>query len=1098
MSKITKKAVLVFTICSALIVNASELDLSRACIIRARRENPQQKAAADDLAKHLELITGTKPTEKKIADATAIFTFAHPHGEPKSKFTSFARREGNVIRFWGDDTVTRGKPQYGSAFAVAEFLERFLGVLWVCPGDDGIVFTKRTSCDVPDDWTWERKYPFYVSLMRSVDMNWCIRMKHTVRRPFPYRHSFGKWQDRYLKDHPEYFGLDPYGRRGLHEGRSGRAKLCLSNDGCIDQIISNWTSSGTNRFLNICPNDGSLGFCHCEKCLALDERRPGEGFYANLTDRYLNFWNRVTARALAVRSDVKVVTYIYSYYRHPPRREKIQFPDSMLFGIVPSGLDDYVSDLENWKKAGLKSGTFFMRPNFTAYNGKLPRGYERELYEIYHHYLREGSFGFDYDGHYAPEMAFEYYVLMRQLDKPDYSFEQIEDEYCSQYGRCAAVAKAYFARIRERGEKCRRATKESMKKDGNDVLDDSMLSRFAVNGHSEKDLKEDLALLEGADVSVLEAQERKRWDALIATARGYLDIYAAAIDKAKNPPKLKEEGWRASFDLPSFQGWNIRDLKGECTQETASFDLYSVKFTTRTDKSIALWRRDVPVTAGAKYSLSFDVKAMDGVGTVGFRVASGGKTIISKYFRAKDSWCKYGIDFTVPENVNNVTLYFVVGEGKSGKTLYLDNIQLRRNESGVIANVQSDIKDVSIADCGAKSDGTKCTSAISVAVERCIASGGGRVVVPPGTWFTGRIKLASGVELHLCEGAVLEFSDDPVDYLPPVRTAWEGIECINVSPLIYAFGATNVVISGKGMLRARTPGWDRWRVKGSRQAAAQMQLIEWGAKDTPVEERDLTRLDEANKRPPFIGFNRCNNVRLEGFTLRESPFWCIHMFHCQDVVLRNLNVAAHGSNTDGANFESTKGVLVEDCTFEQGDDIICCKSGRDRDGRRRGVPTEDVLVRRCVAKSGHGLFTMGSELSGGVRNVTMEDCLVKGELSTLFNLKTRPTRGGFVENVTFRRIRADVVLEAMVNVTTRNPRWVHLEKGLEKMPTKIDNITVEDVNASKANRIINVCGDAGSPISRLKIRSVSAEVVSSQNVVENADWEDQGSHPSRR
>ena len=131
MSKITKKAVLVFTICSALIVNASELDLSRTCIIRARRENPQQKAAADDLAKHLELITGTKPTEKKIADATAIFTFAHPHGEPKSKFTSFARREGNVIRFWGDDAVTRGKPQYGSAYAVAEFLERFLGVLWV-------------------------------------------------------------------------------------------------------------------------------------------------------------------------------------------------------------------------------------------------------------------------------------------------------------------------------------------------------------------------------------------------------------------------------------------------------------------------------------------------------------------------------------------------------------------------------------------------------------------------------------------------------------------------------------------------------------------------------------------------------------------------------------------------------------------------------------------------------------------------------------------------------------------------------------------------------------------------------------------------------
>lgn len=397
--------------------------------------------------------------------------------------------------------------------------------------------------------------------------------------------------------------------------------------------------------------------------------------------------------------------------------------------------------------------------------------------------------------------------------------------------------------------------------------------------------------------------------------------------------------------------------------------------------------------------------------------------------------------------------------------------------------------DVSIADCGAKSDGSKCTSAIAAAVERCVASGGGRVVVPPGTWFTGRVRLSSNVELHLGEGSVLEFSDDPADYLPPVRTSWEGIECINVSPLVSAFGATNVAICGKGVLRTRTAGWDRWRVKGPKQSASQMQLIAWGAKDTPVEERDLTRLDEANKRPPFIGFNRCRGVRLEGFTLRESPFWCIHMFHCRDVVLRRLNVAAHGSNTDGANFESTKGVLVEDCSFEQGDDVICCKSGRDRDGRRRGVPTEDVLVRRCVAKSGHGLFTMGSELSGGIRNVTMEDCSVNGELATLFNLKTRPTRGGFVENVSFRRIRADVVSEAMVNVTTRNPRWAHLEKGLEKILTKIDGITVEDVRARKANRIINVCGDPGMPISRFKVRSVSAETVLSPDVVENVGLE---------
>ena len=677
--KLTRLFLPVFALSAIFEAAASELDLSRTCIIRARRENPQQKAAADDLAKHLELITGIKPVIGKRADATAVFSFIRPQGEPKAKFTAFARREGSTIRFWGDDEVTRGKPQYGSAYGVAEFLERFLGVLWVGPGDDGIVFAQRTSCDVPDDWKWERKYPFYVSLMRNVDMEWCVRMKHAVRRPFPYRHAFGMWQDKYLKEHPEYFGLNLYGRRGVEEGRSNRAKLCLSNDACIDQIISDWTSSGTNKFLNICPNDGTLGFCHCEKCLALDERHPGESFYANLTDRYLNFWNRVTARALSVRPDVKVVTYIYSYYRHPPRREKIRFPDSMLFGIVPSGLDDYVAELADWKKAGLKSGTFFMRPNFTAYKGKMPRGYERELYTIYHHYLKEGSFGFDYDGIYAPEMALEYYVLMRQLDKPEYPFSKIEDEYCSQYGKCAMVAKAYFARLRERGEKCRREMKSAMQKDGNDVLDDSMLSHLAVDGHSGVALKEDLALLENADASALNTLERKRWEALLLSARGYLDVYAAAIDRRKNPPRLKEEGWRASFDLPSFQGWRIRDLKGSYTHETASFDRYSMKFTTRAEKSIAFVRQDVPVTKGAKYTLSFDVKTADGVGAVGFRVACGGKTVSSKYFHGKPGvWGKYGFDFTVPENVNDVSLYFVVGKGEAGRTIYLDNIVFTR------------------------------------------------------------------------------------------------------------------------------------------------------------------------------------------------------------------------------------------------------------------------------------------------------------------------------------------------------------------------------------------------------------------------------------
>ena len=169
-----------FVMSVAISVAASELDLARTCIIRAQRENPQQKIAADDLAKHLELITGIKPHEGKLADATAVFSFVRPSDCKRDKFTAFARREGSLIRFWGDDTVTKGKAQYGSAFAVSEFLEKFLGVLWVSPNDEGIVFSPSKHCDVPDDWNWERKYPFYVSMMRSIDPLWCIRMKSTI------------------------------------------------------------------------------------------------------------------------------------------------------------------------------------------------------------------------------------------------------------------------------------------------------------------------------------------------------------------------------------------------------------------------------------------------------------------------------------------------------------------------------------------------------------------------------------------------------------------------------------------------------------------------------------------------------------------------------------------------------------------------------------------------------------------------------------------------------------------------------------------------------------------------------------------------------
>ena len=198
-----------------------------------------------------------------------------------------------------------------------------------------------------------------------------------------------------------------------------------------------------------------------------------------------------------------------------------------------------------------------------------------------------------------------------------------------------------------------------------------------------------------------------------------------------------------------------------------------------------------------------------------------------------------------------------------------------------------------------------------------------------------------------------------------------------------------------------------------------------------------------------------------------------------------IDVAADINNSDGANFECTSGVVVEDCLFDQGDDVVCCKSGLDRDGRRRAMPTENVLVRRCRARHGHGLFTMGSECSGGVRNALMEDCEIVGTCCNILNIKTRESRGGFVENVGIRRIRARSVENALVNLTTYNPRFSVYSSGLDVVITEIDGVFAEDVFADRALRVLNLHGDARLPARGFRFDKVAAAEAREADEIEN-------------
>ena len=243
--------------------------------------------------------------------------------------------------------------------------------------------------------------------------------------------------------------------------------------------------------------------------------------------------------------------------------------------------------------------------------------------------------------------------------------------------------------------------------------------------------------------------------------------------------------------------------------------------------------------------------------------------------------------------------------------LFVDDVRARGLS---VASLLRDA-DFPIDRFGARPDGSKCTAAFAAAFDAAEKAGGGRVVVPAGRWFTGAVHLKSNCELHLSDGAEVVFSQDPADYLPAVFTSWEGMECWNYSPLVYAFGCTNVAVTGKGTLRGYEGRWQEtswypwvWQTNGVK--AARLQLYTWGATDCPVEKREIWKMKNANTRPHLMQFNRCANVRLRDFRVRNSPFWTIHLYQCDGASVRGLDVYAHGNNNDGIDIEMSRDVLV--------------------------------------------------------------------------------------------------------------------------------------------------------------------------------------------
>ncbi|WP_217632461.1 glycoside hydrolase family 28 protein [Ruania alba] len=274
-----------------------------------------------------------------------------------------------------------------------------------------------------------------------------------------------------------------------------------------------------------------------------------------------------------------------------------------------------------------------------------------------------------------------------------------------------------------------------------------------------------------------------------------------------------------------------------------------------------------------------------------------------------------------------------------------------------------------ITEFGATGDGaTDCTAAFADAISACSAAGGGRVLVPAGRFRTGAVHLLDDVELHLAAGAVLAFSDDPEDYLPPVRTRYEGVDCYNYSPFLYAFGRRNIALTGEGVVDggADEQHWWNWVKKPApHEGPAKQRLLAAAAEGVPVAQRVFGPGDHL--RPNLLQFVDCENVLISGVTFHRSPMWTIHPVRCRNVTIRGVLVDSHGPNNDGCNPESSRDVLIEDCTFDTGDDCIAIKAAKGPDGWHPDETTAGVVVRDCRMRAGHGGVTVGSETSGESR-----------------------------------------------------------------------------------------------------------------------------------
>jgi len=391
---------------------------------------------------------------------------------------------------------------------------------------------------------------------------------------------------------------------------------------------------------------------------------------------------------------------------------------------------------------------------------------------------------------------------------------------------------------------------------------------------------------------------------------------------------------------------------------------------------------------------------------------------------------------------------------------------------------------------GAKSDGvTDSSAAFRRAIAACAAAGGGRVVVEGGTFLTGPIHLRSRVNLEVKEGATIKFLTDPKAYEQYVLTRFEGVEMMGLSPLIYASSARDVAITGTGTLDGQAGNDVWWHWNGSarygwkqgagNQRAARARLFDMAERNVPVAERRFGV--DSFLRPNFIQPYGCTNVLIEGVSIRNSPMWEINPVLCRNVTVRGVQIASHGPNNDGCDPESCRDVLIERCSFDTGDDCIAIKSGRNADGRRVNVPTENVIIRDCEMRDGHGGVTIGSEISGHVRHVYAErNKMDSPQLERALRLKNNAMRGGVLEHIYMRDVEVGQVADAVLQVD-----FLYEEGAKGNFPPVVRDVELRRVTSRKSNYGLYLRGYEKGTIEDVRVIDCTFDGVAKPDVVEH-------------